>query len=364
MPVPRSRVGRRVVAETLALTRPPRRTDHVMAAPRRRVGGFTLVELLTVIAIIAVLMALLMPAVQSAREAARRAQCSNNLRQVSLAFIHFAESNGRYPYAGRNNCNPSLGATVQNNNSNYRFHWNWTFHTLPFIEQNSLFDGVPEDALMPLGTPGSQAAWDLMTATARTAFQQAIVSSYQCPSFRAGWSPKFPNTLICDYAGNVGSAMSATDTAGSCGNGSSNNDGMMVVAPAHPESTNGRFVAPAHIRDGLSNMVMIGERQVAPTLRPDIGGATWWCQDDNEYFHNSGWDSDVIRGGGTPPAPNREHPCETTQRAGSARFGSQHASGCGIAMADGSVHTVGWDIDAATFRNLCTRSDGNPAALP
>jgi hypothetical protein len=158
--------------------------------------------------------------------------------------------------------------------------------------------------------------------------------------------------------------MSATDTAGSCGNGSSNNDGMMVVAPAHPESTNGRFVAPAHIRDGLSNMVMIGERQVAPTLRPDIGGATWWCQDDNEYFHNSGWDSDVIRGGGTPPAPNREHPCETTQRAGSARFGSQHASGCGIAMADGSVHTVGWDIDAATFRNLCTRSDGNPAALP
>jgi len=125
-----------------------------------------------------------------------------------------------------------------------------------------------------------------------------------------------------------------------------------------------RFVPPAHIRDGLSNMVMIGERQVAPTLRPDIGGATWWCQDDNEYFHNSGWDSDVIRGGGTPPAPNREHPCETTQRAGSARFGSQHASGCGIAMADGSVHTVGWDIDAATFRNLCTRSDGNPAALP
>jgi prepilin-type N-terminal cleavage/methylation domain-containing protein len=335
-----------------------------MPSHRRHPSGFTLVELLVVIAIVALLLALLLPAVQSVRESARRTQCNNNVKQVSLAFMHFAESIGRYPYAGRNNCNPALGATVQNNNSNFRFHWNWTFHVLPFIEQKVLFDSVPDDKLAPLGTPGSQAAWELMSSAERTSLQQASVASYRCPSFRAGWSPKFPNTLICDYAGNVGSAMSATDSAAGCGNGSSNNDGMMVVTPAHPQSPNSLYVAPAHIRDGLSNMVMIGERQVAPTLRPDIGGATWWCQDDNEYFYNSGWDMDVIRGGGTAPAPNAAHACETTQRAGSSRFGSQHASGCGVAMADGSVHTISWDVDPATFQNLCTRRDGNVAVLP
>ena len=332
--------------------------------PRTLRRGFTLVELLVVIAIIALLLALLLPAVQSARESARRTHCSNNLKQMGLGVLHFAEANGQYPYAGRGNCNPSLGATVQNNNSNFRSHWNWTFHILPFIEQKSLYDSVPEDDIKPIVTPGSVSALSLMSASAIAALQNTVVGSFVCPSFRAGWSPRFPNTLICDYAGNVGSAMTATDMVASCGNGSTNNDGIMVVTPYHPSAPNRLQVTPAHVRDGLSNMVMLGERQVAATLRPDIGGATWWCQDDNEYFYNSGWDLDVIRGGGSPPTPNRSHPCETTQRAGSTAFGSQHAAGCAITMADGSVHMVAWDIDPTTFRNLCTRRDGNAAVLP
>jgi prepilin-type N-terminal cleavage/methylation domain-containing protein len=329
-----------------------------------RRGGFTLVELLVVVAIIAVLIGLLLPAVQSARESARRTMCSNNVKQVALGFMHFAESNGRYPYAGRSDCNPALRTVPSNNNSPFRAHWTWTFHILPFIEQKVLFDSLPEDNLAPLGQPGSQAAWDLMTPVARTTMEQSVVTTYRCPSFRPDWAPKFPNTLICDYAANVGSAMTATDNVGSCGNGSTNNDGMMVVNPSHPDASNRRQVTPAHIRDGLSNMVMIGERQLAPTFRPDIGGATWWCQDDNERWYNSGWDQDVIRGGAAPPSPNAQHPCERTQRAASGLFGSAHASGCGISMADGSVRLISWEVDPTTFRNLCTRADGNAAVLP
>src|SRR5262245_8682385 len=108
---------------------------------RQRSSGFTLVELLVVIAIIGVLVALLLPAVQSAREASRRTACQNNIRQLGLAAINFADTNGKFPVGVQIAQVPAAGTT--NMLSAYRtpgFGPNWAVLMLPYFEQSSLFE--------------------------------------------------------------------------------------------------------------------------------------------------------------------------------------------------------------------------------
>src|SRR5436305_4775400 len=104
----------------------------------RRRFGFTLVELLVVIAIIGVLVALLLPAVQSAREAARRMQCANNLRQIALGTLNYHDVHSYFPV---NYLPVSSPAPNWNDNSNFQ-HWSWLSWILPFIEQQNLYANV------------------------------------------------------------------------------------------------------------------------------------------------------------------------------------------------------------------------------
>src|SRR5262245_19080923 len=101
-----------------------------------RANGFTLVELLVVIAIIGVLVALLLPAVQSAREAARRIQCSNNLRQIGLACLSHVDNFNRFPWGG------SDGPDQTCCNATERSGWTWAFYITPFIEQQSTYENT------------------------------------------------------------------------------------------------------------------------------------------------------------------------------------------------------------------------------
>ena len=116
------------------------------ASSRRTTSGFTLVELLAVIAILALLMALLMPAVQGARESARRVQCSNNLKQIGLAVQAHVHGLGAFPGGGRPYTNPRtmLGGSPSGYDSQA---WTWSYQILPYLEQQQLWEN-PDDAFV------------------------------------------------------------------------------------------------------------------------------------------------------------------------------------------------------------------------
>src|SRR5947199_25208 len=141
---------------------------------RHRPSGFTLVELLVVIAIIGVLVALLLPAVQSAREASRRSACSNNIRQMALACINFADVQGRFPVGVQIAQVPIQGD--QNMLSAYRtpgFGPNWAVLTLPYYEQSALYEQNSVGINNYLPSNGTDLSWRRVAP--------AKIKSFLCP---------------------------------------------------------------------------------------------------------------------------------------------------------------------------------------
>jgi len=146
--------------------------------PRKR--GFTLIELLVVIAIIAVLISLLLPAVQSAREAARRAQCVNNLKQIGLAIHNYHSSNDAVPPAGSSQLNTDGSGKPINDGGQLKNAWSCKFRILPYMEQQTTYNAAnlsldPEWSWGG-GTPGSD--WERANVTAKA----TRINSFLCPS--------------------------------------------------------------------------------------------------------------------------------------------------------------------------------------
>jgi len=221
--------------------------------------GFTLVELLAVIAIIALLVSLTLPAVQSARESARRSMCMNNIRQLSLACQQYLTQNGAFPPGGV----VRLAANLTDEQQCQLVATSvtaggppWTVHILPFLDGQARYD-----------------SYDMSGAFARSFGETGATNRPRQFAFNASFvCPSDPNTASGPHGG--------TNYFACQGGGPSS---VARCAPAgRPIFHNGIFYAnsaitPGHIRDGLSNVILIGETRYAPLISrdPNPPGVGW-----------------------------------------------------------------------------------------
>ena len=321
--------------------------------------AFTLVELLVVIAIIGVLVALLLPAVQAAREAARRTQCKNNVRQIGLGFLLHEETHRFYPSSGWGYLwtgDPDRGVGMSQPGG-------WAFSVLPYMEQtamHSLGKGLPlaekKEALGILkGLP---------------------IPMFHCPSRRPPLAypsleishntKSVRNMAKTDYAANGGSHYKAAPGPGlfclekypDCG---WNYDLKFLNDQFDGVTGQLSEIKPAQVSDGTSNTLMLGEKYLNP-----VNYDTGKCGSDNNSVYQ-GHDRDTIRW--VPDlqrSPDHKEyrlhlplaDTESEDRQYSHRFGSVHASGFNATYVDGSSHTLNYDIDAEVLYALGVRNDG------
>jgi prepilin-type N-terminal cleavage/methylation domain-containing protein len=324
--------------------------------------AFTLVELLVVIAIIGVLVALLLPAVQAAREAARRSSCSNKLRQLAIGLHNHHDTRDKFPPGAQNNVFPQPNPA--GNTTTFIAGTSWIVFTLPFIEQQPLYQQYRFDL------PYNNAA--------NAAVGNVIVPTLYCPS---GPDPKKytdPNAVVTGnpsthYYGVMGPSGAADNFQLVIGgvtyqyrNGDPNTNGSWSyhgILSHYRESTGSistnRIVRMSDILDGTSNTLMLGEISVnLPVLVP---GTT--VTQTNQYRT---W----IRGnsGGSGATKNVRFPINSTFYNGSNNFndisfGSQHPGGAQFALGDASVRFIPKTIDMLIYQGASSMNQGEQAPL-
>ncbi|MBD3673924.1 MAG: DUF1559 domain-containing protein [Planctomycetaceae bacterium] len=331
-------------------------------------SAFTLIELLVSIAVIGLLIALIVPAVQSVRESARRTQCKNHLKQLSLAARGFETAHGRFPSGG------------------WGFQWQgfsdvggvagqpgaWTFSLLPYLEHESLhnlgrYESSPDER-------DEQLRQRLQTP----------VSVYMCPSRRSG--ELFGIDPSCPGCGHpIGlqtpvEAVARSDYAVNAGDGepdpgdliswplSFSGPADLVEArkltskrewPQPPEDWSGiswlrRGVTLQHIKDGASNTFLFGEKYVSSDAYET--GTDWG---DNEALF-SGFNNDNHRS----THPHWPYMQDQREVLSIGSFGSAHSGGGNFALCDGSVRQVSYEVDRTVYRHLGNRHDGQFVEVP
>jgi prepilin-type N-terminal cleavage/methylation domain-containing protein len=350
--------------------------------------GFTLVELLVVIAIIGVLVALLLPAVQAAREAARNTQCKNNVRQIGLACLNFESAQKAFPSGGwgwRWMGDPNAGVGP-------RQPGGWIYQVAPYIEQANI-------TLIGKGLRGPALA-------AANAQQRAtIIEGFYCPSRRkaVGMGPGAPGEAEFTYNADAPPQDAKTDYAISGGSkvfdgarGPNPNADLSnclgagfpncdwdISADVLANSWNGIVCQRAgakirQITDGTSNTILAGEKYLPPVFYETVtyrNGNPSNYGDDNPGDNSSMWqgyDQDNVRGAsgeinaagqaeGLLPLQDTAPQTEALKYAqgGAHRFGSAHGATVNIAHADGSVHSVAFEVDPLVWNALGSRHDGN-----
>jgi prepilin-type N-terminal cleavage/methylation domain-containing protein/prepilin-type processing-associated H-X9-DG protein len=314
----------------------------------RRVGGFTLIELLVVIAIIAILIALLLPAVQQAREAARRTQCRNNLKQVGLALHNYESAHRVFP-PGR------LG---------YPMVFSVQAHVLPYLEGSPLYNLIDFNTAPKFALPSTP-------MTRNEIAVRTIITAYICPSdFGRVKDSEFAPT---NYAAATGSG---TGTANHINFG----DGVMF------SMSSVRF---RDVTDGLSNTVCFSEHVLGPGGLPsspagsapqdsraevlELPGGTattdascvisaggMWSGQRGAKWMNGHYGDTLYNHYYTPNS--RQFDCgNASHNYGLTAARSRHSGGVTALLGDGSVRFVGDSVDLAVWRGTATRSGGEVA---
>jgi prepilin-type N-terminal cleavage/methylation domain-containing protein len=323
--------------------------------------GFTLIELLVVIAIIAILIGLLLPAVQKVREAASRLRCSNNLKQITLAFHNHESSLGYFPpgYEQRQGIDPSLLAAA------FRWRWSSFANLTPYLEQTAVFNACDLDnSLYQNNGSITNSKGNQLAAT-------TVVPIFLCPSDPLSGSKPDPLFAPTNYAVTVGSGR----------NGGSRSATNAAIAPPDGIFYNGSKTRIAEIIDGTSNTAMLSESLIGPNtgavtaLPIDLavrerlyawtqgaGAMPNNCGSPVEYRsdRNTRWvDGDAYETlydhGNTPNSSNVD--CISTS-ANWKTARSKHTGGVNIGRADGSIRFVANGIDATTWGSLGSRSGG------
>jgi len=314
-----------------------------MSSIARTRSGFTLIELLVVIAIIAILIALLLPAVQQAREAARRSQCKNNLKQIGVAMHNYHDTHSVFPYSYRTldqtPGQPPAGST--------KCRDTWFHRILPFIEQSSLYHQY------------ESITSNFVNSAPFHAVAAVHIPSLVCPSNDefGGAGANIPN----GFQGTYGVCLSGSVKDGSPTTGATttrNGTGMFYL-----ESR----ISMANLTDGSSNTLMASEGIGRPM---DSAGAHG---DLGQYWGGAGWGAEGFTAAEPPNTslPDRPHSCKSTslsvapcQGTSSTRglqynfARSYHTGGVHVLLADGSVRFASNNINAQTFRDLGDRNDG------
>ncbi|QDU63282.1 Fimbrial protein precursor [Planctomycetes bacterium Pan216] len=307
-------------------------------------SAFTLVELLVVIAIIGILVALLLPAVQQAREAARRSQCQSNLRQQGIALSTYSSSHGQFPPGSIFGANLSAGNPCHGNNSNSRINWGsapWTVLILPFLDEQALYDrlnfDLPFDYQDTFGPQGHN--FDLVYGRP--------VAQYRCPSHPA--SLRHPGNT--SYMGVQGGFDNATDPSGFwCRPNSADNRGYSINGVL---TVNGN-INEASISDGTSKVFMVGESKYQRSTHPSQGHIGW--ASGGRVDRN--WSAPGVLATAIEQINGYPEPDQTIYQT--RMFGSFHPGGCYFLLADGSTHFINESIDLNTYRQLAIRNDGSP----
>jgi len=343
-------------------------TWHVNPSLSSHRRGFTLVELLVVIAIIAVLIGLLLPAVQSAREAARRTSCTNNLKQIGLAMHLYADTNQRFPPG---QLQIRIGGTLRKSVS-------WSAFFLEFMEQNAVattqddvptasFDTESPDSRLYLKAP-LDSRWNRRAAA-------TVIPFYVCPSTSRRHSSRGSDHRIIDRNGDgtldpgQGEGLACIDYAGCSGVGNYTRYRVPFTNDQYP-ADNGIFPNTAatnltqatslrEITDGLSKTILMCE----VTGRGIVSGRDYrglWASGQNCVTIGPHLVSTPI----INPEPTTSPATAFHRNTANASLFSDHPGGAQVGMADGSVHLLSTSTADEVVIGLASKGMGETVSLP